>query len=263
MSRKVVLAGIDGGGGKSVMIAPAADVDRRECVAALGAFIESLEGTYCCGPDLGFGADDDVVLRSATRYVAPAGMSSATADSVLTSLLAACPEPRRVAIAGLGAVGLPLARQLLERGVDVVAADVRPIEGMTLVDPASIHTEVCDVFAPCAAGGVLDAASIPELRCDVVCGGANNPCATTADIDRLHARGILYVPDLLANCGAAIVGASTILGEADRIDERLAALGPRVAGILAEAAERNCSPYHVAVEAADARIQELWTQKRP
>jgi leucine dehydrogenase len=257
MSRKVVLAGIDGGGGKSVMIAPKAGVERAACVAALGAFIESLDGSYCCGPDLGFGVEDDVALRSATQHVALAGMSAATADSVLAALLAACPDPKRVAIAGLGTVGLPLAHQLIERGVEVVAADVRPIEGMTLVDPGSIHTEVCDVYAPCAAGGVLDAASIPELRCDVVCGGANNPCATAADIERLHERGIIYVPDLLANCGAAIVGASVMLGEERLIAERLAAVGPRVAAILAEAAARGCAPHHVAVELADARIGAL------
>lgn len=257
MSRKVVLTGIDGGGGKSVMMAPGPGLDRSACVAALGAFIESLDGRYCCGPDLGFTAADDVALRSTTRHVAVAGMSASTADSVLASLLAACPAPRRVAIAGLGSVGLPLAGLLRARGVEVVAADVRPVEGFELVDPQAIHREECDVFAPCAAGAVLDAQTIPELRCAVVCGGANNPCATSEDIERLHQRGIIYVPDMLANCGAAIVGASETLGQAELIDERLAAVGPRVTEILAEAARRGLSPHHVAVEAADARIDQL------
>lgn len=257
MSRKVVLTGIEGGGGKSVLIAPGPELDRSACVAALGEFIESLDGRYCCGPDLGFTAADDVALRSTTKFVAPEGMSASTADSVLAALLAACPNPRRVAIAGLGAVGLPLALLLRARGVEVIAADVHPVEGFELVDPATIHRVECDVFAPCAAGAVLNAETIPELQCAVVCGGANNPCATPEDIDRLHDRGIVYVPDLIANCGAAIVGASESLGQGQLIDERLAAVGPRMTEILAEAARRGLSPHHVAVEAADARIASL------
>ncbi|MFT7465031.1 MAG: leucine dehydrogenase [Pseudohongiellaceae bacterium] len=257
MSRKVVLTGIEGGGGKSVLMAPGPDLDRSACVAALGEFIESLDGRYCCGPDLGFSAADDVALRSTTSHVAADGMSASTANSVLASMLAACPEPRRVAIAGLGAVGLPLAQLLRARGVEVLAADVRPVAGFELLDPQTIHRQECDVFAPCAAGAVLNETTIPELQCGVICGGANNPCASADDIERLHERGIVYVPDMVANCGAAIVGASATLGESQLIAERLAAVGPRMTEILLAAAERSSSPHHVAVELADARIEEL------
>lgn len=254
MSRKLALAQLDGGGAKAVLLAPPPGADRSACVARLGAFIESLEGRYCCGPDLGFTDEDDVALRSATRHVAVPGMSAATARTVLDTLLVACPQPRRVAIQGLGNVGLPLARYLADQGVEVVAAEPRGSDEFPLVPSETIHRERADVFAPCAAGGVLDAAAVDELGAAVVCGGANNPLADEAQADRLHERGVVLVPDVLSNSGAAIVGVSTTLGEERLIDERLAAVGPFTAGLLARAREQDRSPHHVARDEADALI---------
>lgn len=254
MSAKLMLAGLRGGGAKSVLIEPPAGVERRACVAALGAFIESLEGRYCCGPDLGFGPDDDAALRAVTRFVAVEGMASATARSVEAALRAACPEPRRVAIQGLGTVGAPLAASLAAAGVELVVADPRQAGPYPSVAPDAIHREPCDVFAPCAVGGVLDAHSIPELRCRVVCGGANNPLAGDEDAWRLHERGIVLVPDVIASSGAAIVGASTTLGEEAAIEERLAAVGPLTARVLAAAAARGLPPVVVAAELAEAAL---------
>lgn len=257
MSRKVVLAGLLGGGGKTVMIEPPAGVDRAACMARLGEYIESLGGRYCCGPDLGFTAADDAALRSTTRHVACSGMSVATARTVRDTMFAVRPDIRRVALQGLGAVGAPLARMLEARGVEVVACDVRPeVEG-ALVEPDAILDEPADVFAPCAAGAVLDRDAVRRLRVGLVCGGANNPFASSGDARRLHARGIGYVPDVLSNCGAAIVGVSTTLGESDRIEERLAAVGPLAREICERAERENRSSHEVAQEMGDERVAEL------
>jgi leucine dehydrogenase len=106
-------------------------------------------------------------------------------------------------------------------------------------------------------GGVLDAAAIARLRCRMVAGAANNPLASAEDAGRLHARGIVYVPDFLANAGALILGASNELGEGDLVAARMQALGDRVRDVLAQAAREGRSPHVVAVEQADALIARM------
>jgi leucine dehydrogenase len=102
---------------------------------------------------------------------------------------------------------------------------------------------------------VLDARTIPQLGCPVVRGGANNPLADPhEDAWRCHARGILYVPDFLANAGAVIEGASRALDEADLIEGRMDAVADRVRDVVARARSERVPPLEVAVRDADARI---------
>ena len=84
--------------------------------------------------------------------------------------------------------------------------------GVALVDPATAHAVECDVFAPCALGGVLDAGHIAELRCRAVVGAANNQLATPASADLLAERGIVYAPDYVVNAGGIISVAEELRG---------------------------------------------------
>jgi leucine dehydrogenase len=261
MTRKVVLAGIDGGGAKSVLRLPPPH-RRAEAIHQLGRFIDSLGGRYQCGGDYGFTAADEAVLRAATRHVACGDLAEATARSVELAIFAAA-DPRVVALQGLGAVGRPLARRLLARGVRVIAADptwpedLVPGDTLRRVDPAAIYGVDCDVFAPCAHGGVLDASTIPRLRAALVCGAANNPFAAADDVDRLDARGVAYIPDVIANAGATIVGASNALGEAAHIDPRFAAIPPLIHELLDRSRRERRSTHWIAHELADQRIAAL------
>jgi leucine dehydrogenase len=295
MSRKVVSSGLRGGGGKAVLMPPTGGHSgRSEAIRALGTFIESLGGRYWTGPDLGFGAGDGRDLAASTAYVACKGLAGATARSVEIAMRAACTlapplgrnpcasdgsrsssrlartlessGPQTAVVQGLGAIGRPLAVSLREAGVSVKASDVRPgaCEGFASLAPGAVYDAPCDVFAPCAMGGVLDRATIERLRCRVVCGGANNPLADPSCAERLHRRGIVYVPDFIANCGATIEGASRVIeaalpaSELQRtIDARLEAVGDLTREVLAEARARDRSPHDVAVERADRRIAEL------
>lgn len=118
----------------------------------------------------------------------------------------------RVALQGLGKVGRALARHLLEAGARVTATDVDPAalsgaeaEGLEILRaPDAIYDAECEVFAPCALGGVLNPETVPRLRCRVVCGGANNQLLDDEDARALHERGILYAPDYVANAGGVI-----------------------------------------------------------
>lgn len=275
MTRKVLLAGIAGGGGKSVMLEPPPGADRAACVRALGAFVDSLGGRYQCGPDLGFTDADDAALRAATRHVACAGLAAATARGVEIAMRAVVPELRRVTIQGLGAVGAPLARSLVDAGVAVVASDVADAGsaglasgagvvggsggsgGFDAVEVARIYDVEADVFAPCAVGGLIDVDVAERLRVRVVCGGANNPLADERAARRLMERGIVYVPDVVSNAGATIAGASAVLGEKDKVEERLAAIATTTRAIVDEARASGRLPHQVAYAWADRRLAEL------
>ena len=258
MSRKVTLAGIVGGGAKAVLMEPPPG-KRDAALEALGDLIESLDGRYHAGPDYGFTLADDAAVRRRTRFLAAGeGLAEATAEGVRRAMFAAT-TPAVVAVQGLGAVGLALARQLRERCVHVIAADTRAgaTAGFEEVAPAAVFDVPCDVFAPCAVGGVLDAQTIARLRCRVVCGAANNPLASADGDTTLKARGIVLVPDFLANAGAVVVGASRELGETHLIAARMDALGERVSAVLERAAREDRTPQEVAVELADAQIARL------
>lgn len=265
MSRKAMLAGLPGGGAKAVVIEPPT-ARRAQVVRALGRVVESLEGRYYSGADLGFTDQDHAALSSETRHIACSGLGADSARTVLLAMRAACEldsiEIGSVAIQGLGSIGLPLARALRDQGVDVVASDPtvedRVFEqlGIERVAVESILDQRCDVFAPCAVGHVLDLEAIERLRCRLVCGGANNPFASIDDADRLQARGIAYVPDVIANSGALIRGASTVIGQQDQIEPRFAAIPDLVVEVLERATREKCSPHHIASRIADQRIAE-------
>jgi leucine dehydrogenase len=254
MSRKVAMAGIRAGGAKTVLVEPRGR--RAEAVRALGEFIESLGGRYHCGPDLGFTADDDTALRGVTGHVACGILGDVTARGVLSAMRAVC-EPRSAAVQGLGSVGRPLARELERAGVRVTGTDLRDVPGVDTVAPEEIYDVEADVFSPCAVGGSLDAVTVERLRCSVVCGGANNPCATAHDADRLHERGIIYVPDFLASAGAVIDGGSKAMGEAHLVEERLSGMAGRVRDVMERARREDLPPWRVAVREADRRIARL------
>jgi leucine dehydrogenase len=129
--------------------------------------------------------------------------------------------------------------------------------GLERLDPARELGPPCDVFAPCALGGILHDLSVVRLRARVVAGAANNVLANPAHGRRLHERGILYVPDFLINAGALIRGARFHL---DGVREDVTAIGERIGAAVTEvldlAAEQGAPPVEVALSEAEARLAE-------
>jgi leucine dehydrogenase len=127
---------------------------------------------------------------------------------------------KRVALQGCGNVGYHLACELAQAGASLTVADVnqaavtRVVEELhaSAADASQIHALDVDIFAPCALGGVLNADTIPELRCALVAGAANNQLLVPADAALLDSRGILYIPDFIANAGGVINGTRELLG---------------------------------------------------
>ncbi|MGR3519672.1 MAG: amino acid dehydrogenase, partial [Roseovarius sp.] len=141
---------------------------------------------------------------------------------------------------------------------DTDAARVAPPArefGAQTVAPDTIHTIEADIFAPCAIGGVLNAETIQEKRARMKCVAANNQLATPQDQDRLLTRGILYLPDYVANGGGIINVAAEILHIEDRaawVSERLDAIRARTDDILTRAAGEAVSPAVI----ADRMVEE-------
>ena len=231
MTYKFAVAGLDRGGGKAVIALPE-NFDRSirdDLLRRYGELIHQLGGLYQTGPDVGTSSEDmDVVSETGAPHVfcrtpenGGAGDSSPpTAAGVhagiraVSDALFADPslKQRSILVQGVGSVGSRLVDLLLADGARVLLCDVDSarvqryldIPGVSVIDPEEVFRTQCDVFAPCALGGVLNSDTIPHLQCRGIAGAANNQLAEESDAERLRARGILYAPDYIVNIGGAL-----------------------------------------------------------
>ena len=120
---------------------------------------------------------------------------------------------------------------------------------------AALTTE-CDVYAPCAVGGTLNAESIPGLRCRIAAGSANNQLATPEDGDRLHDAGILYAPDYAINAGGVLqlLGMESLGWDDEELERRYAGIGDTLRMLYREADEAGITPAEAAERLAARRL---------
>ena len=173
-------------------------------------------------------------------------------------------QPLQVAVQGLGNVGMPLCGYLSAAGAELVVSDLDAnrcaqagaIFGATVAAPEEIYTQHVDVFAPAALGAVLNDATIPCLRCRVVCGGANNQLAEVRHDKTLAVRGIVFVPDYLANAGGVIdFHQETIDDQPDAVLAAIARIGAITRDVLHCAVATGATPLSVADRVVRARIR--------
>jgi leucine dehydrogenase len=91
----------------------------------------------------------------------------------------------------------------------------------------SVFEADCDIYAPCAVGGILSVETLPRLRCRIIAGSANNQLAQPEAAEAARARGILYAPDYVINAGGAIalVGLEQLGWSRAELDKALATIG--------------------------------------
>ncbi len=256
MTYKNAMGDIPFGGGKAVIIADPRTDKTPELMRAFGRAVESLGGLYYTAEDSGVDEHDLEIVRSETKYVAgiaPGGLggnpSPFTARGVLRGIEAACRyktgrstlDGVRVAILGVGAVGMPLAELLHAAGARLVVADINEAavrEAIQRFDALAVAPSDCiaadvDVFSPCALGGSINAQSIGQLGASIVAGAANNQLLTPDMDQALRDRGVLYAPDYVINAAGVISVGLEILGlwseaelsvRIDRIGDRLTAI---------------------------------------
>src|SRR5260370_3764950 len=188
----------------------------------MGRIMEGVGGRSITADDVGTTLADLIIMREVTCHTAGATAAAqqalpATAFGVFEALRAAAEvclgrsdlEGLRVAVQGLGNVGMPLCGYLSAAGAALVVSDLdgnrcaqaAAAYGATLAAPEEIHAQQVDVFVPAALGAVLNDATIPCLRCRVVCGGANNQLAEARHDAALAVRGIVFLPDYFAEAG--------------------------------------------------------------
>lgn len=284
MTLKNAAAGLDAGGGKSVIGLPEGtvlDADRRRAAFLdLGDAVESLGGLYRTAEDVGSTTDDMLVVSERTAHVVglpdavggsgePAGPTSLGVYESLRATLervtgSAEVRGRRITVAGLGQVGGRLATRLSDEGAVLTVTDVDPGKraratglGAAWVDPGDAHLVAADVFVPAGIGGVLTDEVIDALDARAVCGPANNPLAHRAGAERLAQRGVLYAPDFVVNAGGVIYLdlEAKRSGTREQIMARVAAIGDTVRRIFDDAEARGVTPLAAAEAIAAERLR--------
>ncbi|SDC50471.1 Glu/Leu/Phe/Val family dehydrogenase [Ruegeria marina] len=284
MTYKNAAADLALGGGKAVIIGNPATDKTPELLEAFGMAVEALEGRYWTAEDMGMTPADMARIGTRTAYVAGLAVgefasgdpSPITAKGIFNAIRTASKHRlgsaelsgRTVAVQGLGHVGHYLCGYLHRAGARLIVTDIDEAQvarvaaefGAATVAPDTIYGVQADIFAPCAIGAILNSETIPQLKVAVVAGGANNQLATPEDGKRLHARGILYAPDYVANGGGIINVATEILRISGRevwVEEKLKALDRTMDRILTRARTLSVSP----AEVADAIVDEILHSK--
>ena len=287
MTFKSAVAGLPLGGGKGVIMLPAghappAGEDRRDVLLDFGETVAALDGTYLTAEDVGTSDRDMAVIAEITDHVTGLAVESGssgdpspwTALGVQCAMEVACErafgsasmDGRSVAVVGLGRVGGKLARLLHEAGASLVVADLdegkRALAeelGATWTDPDAALSADVDVLAPCALGGVFDDDTVPDLRCRVIAGAANNQLAADAIAVQLADREIVWAPDFVANAGG-IINISVELEEAGydaaRAEERVRGISDTTRLVFEHADATGATTLAAAMEIARRRLAE-------
>ena len=278
MTYKAALADLPIGGGKSVINADPRSANRDEILMAHARYISSLGGRYIPAVDMGTTVCD---MRLIGRF-APLSCAQRvdpglfTARGVVRSIEAALMhatgkgvDGRRVAVQGLGNVGWNVARMLIEEGADVTAADIdehkvaRGVEelGITPAPLSRILDSDVDVLSPCAGGGVIDAAALDSLRAEVLVGAANNMLSSNTIAVDLAERGIVYVPDFVANAGGLMAMEAELRDDETGLESKVDSIAATALAVLERSAATNLDTVTVATEMARTRVASSRTDQ--
>jgi leucine dehydrogenase len=282
MTYKHAVSGLDHGGGKAVILGDPNVLRSEALLRAYARFVDGLAGRYLTAEDVGTTQADMDLVRRETPYVTGVSESlggsgdpsPATAWGVWAAMRTigerlwgdADYAGRHVVVSGVGKVGRALVEHLAAAGARLTVADVDPAavrwaaeqHGAAPVDPAEAHKVSCDVFAPCALGGVLSETTVPELRCAAVCGSANNQLADSADGRRLADIGVLYAPDFVVNAGGVINIAEEPAGyDHDRAWQRISGIADTLHRVLDRAEHDHSTPAEAADRLAEDRIEAM------
>ncbi|EFC83740.1 Glu/Leu/Phe/Val dehydrogenase [Parafrankia sp. EUN1f] len=284
MAYKAACAGLDLGGGKAVILGDPTRDKTEALLRAYGRFVASLGGRYITACDVGTYVEDmDVVARETHWVTGRSPVHGGSGDSgVLTAYgvfegMRACARHRwgtpslagrRVAVSGVGKVGQRLVEHLLADGATVLVSDIDPAavrrvqerhdEVLAVADPDELIRMEVDVYAPCALGGVITTPLVPQLRTEIICGGANNQLAD-AGVDKVLAdAGVLYAPDFVVNAGGLIQVADEIEGYSpERARARAARIFDTTSDVLDLAAAEAVTPAVAAGRFAQRRMADI------
>ena len=287
MTYKAAASGLNLGGGKSVIFGDP-DRDKTEALfRSFGRYVETLGGRYVAAEDVGTSTEDISHIQVETPHVVGVDVtrggsgnpSPVTALGVVQGMRACAEEvfgsaslrDRTVAIQGLGHVGYHLCRLLHADGANLVVTDLHPEVvhratrefGAKPVEPGELLSIPCDVLAPCALGAVVNDEMLPQFRCSIIAGSANNVLAEPRHGEALAERGILYAPEYVINASGLINVADELEGyNSERAHKRVMRIYDSVKRII-DIAKRDGVPAHIAADTlALERIAAISSMER-
>ena len=286
MTFKNALAGLPFGGGKSVIIAPAASSEKpgssvdpvtEPQLLQFGRWLEELGGEYVVAEDVGMRVADLECMAAQTDYVTGVGRDGRggnpgphTAQGVFAGMQVVAERLGfsslagvRIAVQGVGNVGMTLCELLHRSGAILVVADIDSAKvahaqtsfGATVLPVGEVLAANVDIVAPCALGGAITPQLAATMTAKAVAGSANNQLAHATVGGILKSRGILYAPDYVINAGGVISAGLEYLGN-DGFESKVAEIGPRLARIFDETQATDKTE----AEVADAMALSILSQ---
>lgn len=282
MTYKCAAADLDFGGGKAVIIGDPKQGKSSAMLRAFGQFVDSLNGRFYTGTDMGTTMEDFVEVSKETNFITGipeayggGGDSSIpTSQGVIYGLQATNQylygtddlSGKTYAIQGLGKVGYKVAEQLLQENADLFVSDMnehvlsaiqKRAEALggsvTVVSNEAIYDVDAAIFVPCAMGGILNDNTIPRLKMKAVVGSANNQLENNRHANALHDKGILYAPDYIVN-SAGLIQVADELYEPNK--ERVLWKTKKIYHALLDTYQQANLDHITTIEAANRKCEE-------
>ena len=303
MTLKNAAAGLPHGGGKSGIIADPKTADRESLVRAFARAIKDIED-YIPGPDMGtdetcMAWTRDEIGRAVglprvlggvpLDELGATGYGVAVCAEVAASFLGLDIKGARVAVEGFGNVGQPAARFLEERGAVLVAAsdskgavhlpdgiavaelvavkdstgEVGRLEKGQAIGREDLLTVPCDILIPAARPDSIHEKNANDIKAKLILQGANIPATAEAEAI-LHERGILNIPDFIANAGGVICAAAEYgnLGEVAAFAQIKEKIQHNTRELLELYKQQSIQPRIIASELARSRVREAMALRR-
>jgi leucine dehydrogenase len=284
MTYKAAITGLNLGGGKAVIIGDARNMKTEPFLRRFGKFINSLNGKYWTAEDVNMKTKDMEYIRMETPFVTGISQtrggggdpSPVTAFGTYLGMKAAAKkafgsdslENKRIAVQGVGQVGMYLTERLAKENAKVFITDIDENKlskvaedtGATVIGQDEIYDIDCDIYAPCALGATINDDTIPRLKCSVIAGAANNQLLDEViHGERLAQRGIIYAPDFLINAGGLINVYEEYMGNynRDRAYNTAEKIYDTCLNILEKADREKITPQSAAQEMAEKRISDI------
>ncbi len=282
MTYKNAAAGLNLGGGKTVIIGDPRKDKNPEMFRSFGRYIQGLNGRYITAEDVGTTVQDMDTIHLETEFVAGTSSyngasgnpSPVTAYGVYKGMKASVKEAfgtdslegKIVAVQGVGNVAFALCEFLHKEGAQLVVTDInkdavkRAVDafGAKAVNPDDIYDVECDVYAPCALGATINDDTIPKLKAKVIAGSANNQLKSTSHGDIIHESGIVYAPDYVINSGGVINVADELTGyNAERAMKKVETIYDSLERVFEISKRDNIPTYVAADRMAEERIQSV------
>ncbi|MBC1512468.1 Glu/Leu/Phe/Val dehydrogenase [Listeria booriae] len=283
MTYKNAAAGLNLGGGKTVIIGDPRKDKSEAMFRALGRYVESLNGRYIIAEDVGTTVADMDMIHAETDYVTgisesygssgnpspmtALGVYSAMKRTALEAFGTDTLAEKTVTVQGVGNVAYALCELLYKDGAKLVVTDInqeavnRAVAafGAKAVAPDEIYDVDADIFAPCALGGVLNDTTIPRLKVKAVCGSSNNQLLQTIHHGQMLVdRGILYAPDYIVNAGGVINVADELSRyNEERAKHKIGEIYGQIGKVFDIAKEEKILPAQAANRMAEQRMESM------